>query len=169
MSLVTLTECRALVRTSLSDAELQTVIDRTEAELQNRIGPFQDDTGLVEVTEMGILNPSGLVLTQQPIASVVSLTVGTTLIGTYVVRGGAGMVTGLSAYSTGSTPPTYTIVYRPTDMQADLTRAVIDLVRLTIERTAMLSESVAGEYSYQAPSWDREHLRILRRVCPAVI
>jgi len=57
------------------------------------------------------------------------------------------------------------VVYRPTD-QRDLRRgAIIDLCRIWLSRTALMSESVAGEYSYQAPSnWDAEKRRVMRRL-----
>jgi len=170
MSLVSVGACRDLVRTSLEDGELQAIIDRVEAELVSRIGPFQDETGAVETTETGVLMPGNLILTKQPIETVVSVSVGGNPIAStgLSVRGGAGMVKIVWVIAT--TPPTsYTIVYRPMDQRAALTQAIIDLVRLTLERTAMRSESVAGEYHYQAPDWERERLRIIRRVCPAVV
>jgi hypothetical protein len=41
--------------------------------------------------------------------------------------------------------------------------AMIEILRLIIERTAMKSENIAGEYSFSAPDWERERIRIYRR------
>lgn len=166
MSLVALSECRALVKSSLSNSELQEIIDRTEQEIVDRIGAFQDATLLVTATETGLLKATRLILTRQPFIAVVSITINGAAVDPddYVTRGFAGMVVGLPSAYAAVSPPEYTIVYRPIDQRSKLKRTIIDLVRLTIEQTAMESESVAGEYSYQAPNWEKEHQRILRRV-----
>ena len=166
MTLVSVSDVRALVKTSLSDAELQTVIDRTEEEVVERIGDFQDGTLLVEVTETGYLKAARMILTRQPFIAVVSVTVEGDLVDAddYVTRGYSGMISGIPMSYNASGSAEYTVVYRPIDQRSKLTRTIIDLVRLSIERTAMLSENVAGEYSYQAPDWEKEYRKILRRV-----
>jgi hypothetical protein len=166
MSLVALNECRALVKSSLSDSDLLDIIDRTEQEIEDRIGAFQDATLLIQVTETGLLKATRMILTRQPFIAVVSITINGAAVDPddYVTRGFAGMVSGIPASYNASGPAEYTIVYRPIDQRSKLKRTIIDLVRLAIEQTAMESESVAGEYSYQAPNWEKEHQRILRRV-----
>ena len=49
MSLVTPTDVKALINTSMSDANLQTVIDRVEAQITARIGAPQTDAYATEV------------------------------------------------------------------------------------------------------------------------
>ena len=57
------------------------------------------------------------------------------------------------------------VVYKPTDQRHKRKQATIDLVRVLLSTTALKSESVAGEYSYQAPAnWELEKRRILRRL-----
>ena len=57
------------------------------------------------------------------------------------------------------------VVYKPTDQHLKREQATIDLVRLMLSQTALKSESVAGEYSYQAPeNWELEKRRIMRRL-----
>lgn len=166
MSLVAMSECRALVKSSLSDSDLQDIIDRTEQEVEDRIGAFQDETLLVTTTETGVLKSSRMILTRQPFIAVTSITIDGAAVDpdAYTTRGFAGMISGLPVAYDSSGPAEYTIVYRPIDQRSKLKRTIIDLVRLAIEQTAMESESVAGEYSYQAPNWEREHQKILRRV-----
>jgi hypothetical protein len=44
-------------------------------------------------------------------------------------------------------------------------QVIIDLVRIVIERTAMKSESIAGEYSYTAPdNWEAEFRKAMKRL-----
>jgi len=166
MTLVSVSDVRALVKTSLSDAELQTVIDRTEEEVVERIGAFQDDTLMVTVTETGYLSPGRMIMTRQPFIAVSGVTVNGDVVDAadYLTRGFAGILSGIPASYNASGAAEYTVVYRPIDQRSKLTRTIIDLVRLSIERTAMESENVAGEYSYQAPDWEKEYRKILRRV-----
>ena len=57
------------------------------------------------------------------------------------------------------------VIYKPADQRHKRKQATIDLVRLLLSATALKSESVAGEYSYQAPAnWELEKRRILRRL-----
>ena len=57
------------------------------------------------------------------------------------------------------------VAYKPTDQHLKRELATIDLVRLMLSQTALKSESVAGEYSYQAPeNWELERRRIMRRL-----
>jgi len=57
------------------------------------------------------------------------------------------------------------VVYKPTDDRKKRTQVIIDLVRLVLERTAMKSENIAGEYSYTAPdNWDHEFRSAMRRL-----
>ena len=57
------------------------------------------------------------------------------------------------------------VVYKPIDQHHKREQATIDLVRVYLSQTALMSESVAGEYSYQAPAnWEAEKRRIMRRL-----
>lgn len=56
-----------------------------------------------------------------------------------------------------------TVRYVPVDDTAQRKTAMLDILRLIIERTAMKSENIAGEYSFHAPDWERERMRIYRR------
>src|SRR5574341_499429 len=51
------------------------------------------------------------------------------------------------------------VEYVPEDDTAARRAVTVELVRIAIERTAMKSESVAGEYSFTAPDWDVERMR----------
>jgi hypothetical protein len=59
-----------------------------------------------------------------------------------------------------------TVTYKPYDDREQRKEAIIDLARLTLERTAMKSESIAGEYSYTAweGGWDAERVKVMRRL-----
>jgi len=57
------------------------------------------------------------------------------------------------------------VVYKPADQHLKREQATIDLVRLMLSQTGLKAESVAGEYSYQAPdNWELEKRRIMRRL-----
>lgn len=164
MSTVSLAAVRTLIQTSLSDGELQTIIDRVEGMIAERLGAVQDEAGTVELTEVGLVSARGEIFTAQPIASITSLSVGGTpvtvadLISIYYKSGYIPAVTG--AYPTNQ----YTIVYKPVYRKNRYESVVIDLVRLELAKTAMQSENVAGEYSYQAPDWPTEAKKILSRL-----
>lgn len=71
-SLVGPAEVRALVKTSLTDAQLQEIIDRVEFDITSRIGAPQDDGNLVQVAETMEGEGENL-FTQVEIGSIVSI------------------------------------------------------------------------------------------------
>lgn len=164
MGLASIADVRALVKTALSDAQLQTVIDRIEGEITARIGAAQDDTGNVEVTETVRGGGCHLFL-RVPVASIVSIVEDGNVVDAsdYRLWGEAGMVEHLPEFSEWES--VCVVTYKPTDMRARRIQATIDLVRLTIERTAMAGESISGEYSYTAPDWDVQMRQVLRKIC----
>ncbi len=53
----------------------------------------------------------------------------------------------------------------PADDRAEWRAALLELVRLQLARTALKSESIAGEYSYTAADdWDADRAKLLRRL-----
>ena len=57
------------------------------------------------------------------------------------------------------------VTYKPADDRLKRAQVIIDLVRLVLERTAMKSENVAGEYSYTAPDdWERELRKAMKKL-----
>lgn len=160
-SLLTTVECRALVKTALSESELQAVIDRVEAMITAKIGPAQDDENTVTIAETVDGNGEHL-FTKVAFSEVVSITEDGQPVDAdeYQVYGDSGMV----AKKACEWGEICVITYKPIDQQSERIQAAIDLVRLMIERTAMVSESVAGEYSYNAPNWEVEKTKILRRL-----
>jgi len=54
------------------------------------------------------------------------------------------------------------VIYVPYNDNQRRKAVLIELVRYALERTAMMSEGVAGEYSYTAPDWEYERARLLR-------
>lgn len=163
-SLLTIAECRALVKTALSDEQLQTVINRVEAQITARIGAAQDDTGNVQVVETVAGEDEHLFL-RVPATAIVSVVEDDVTVdaGDYRLWGESGMIQHLPTGSQWGA--VCTVTYKPADMREERKTAAIELVRLTVERTAMVNESIAGEYSYTAPDWDAQMNRILRKLC----
>lgn len=174
-SLVTPADVRLLVNTGKTDPELQALIDREEAEVIRTVGANYVD-GAQQITEVLPGSNASLWL-RRPIVSVTSIDEdGTALTsGEYRVWGTRGQVqrlSGVSAWLAGEDTASggnkwgevITIIYKPADDNARRKPVIIELVRLALERTAMRSESVAGEYSYQAPEWEKERGTILRRL-----
>jgi hypothetical protein len=162
-SLVSTDDVRALVKTSLTDVQLQAVIDRIEADITSRIGAPQDDEGSVELTETlegGMEN----LFVRREVSSVSSIVEDTVTLTATDYRTWAGGVIERLPEDT-HWGDVCVVTYKPTDERPQRTQAIIDLARLVIERTAMGAESVAGEYSYTAPpNWEAELRRVIRRL-----
>ncbi len=179
MSLLSVAELKAQVRTSLSDADLQQVINREEADVIRLYGGHYVDasTTVSETLHGGSRN----LYLRRGVTTVVGVTEYLTLEDT---TGAALTTTEHHPWSAEGRierlPSTaisqllggggvrwgeaVTVVYVPAD-DNDLRKAVIiDLCRLALERTAMQSESVAGEYSYTAPKWAEARAEILHRL-----
>lgn len=177
MSLLTVTQLKAQIRSSLSDAQLQSVIDREEAEVIRLYGAHYVDgsTTVSETMEGGLRN----LYLRRRLTSVTSITEyqtsdstdGTVLtaVSDYRIWAAQGRIermpsTNVSGFGVGVWGAIVTIVYVPAD-DNDLRRAaIIDLCRLALERTALKSESIAGEYSYTAPEWGEARAEILQRL-----
>ncbi|MBP6835278.1 MAG: hypothetical protein KA978_31120 [Deltaproteobacteria bacterium] len=164
-ALLTLDDARAILETDRTDAELSAIIAREEAEVIRRYGAAGDGATARSETLLG----GGVVLfLAKPLASVSGIqerpgiahalqAVASTY---YVAWPGEGRITRLG----GVWGAQVVVSYVPVDERDRYRQALIDLVRLTIERRAMRAESVAGEHSYTAPEWERERAAILRRL-----
>ncbi len=178
MSLLTVVELKALVRTSLSDADLQQVITRAEAEVIRLYGAHYVN-GTTTVTETLAGATKNLYLRRR-IGSVSSVTEYATLEDTtgtaltsanYYLWADEGRLQRLPATSVEGLTwglmywgARVRVVYVPADDNDERREAIVDLCRLQLERTAMRSESVAGEYSYTAPEWAQARAEILQRL-----
>lgn len=163
MSLLTVAEARAQINTGLSDAELQAVIDRIEAEIEARVGPNQDDTGNVthEVTRRG---GSECLFMPSEISSVSSIVEDeTTLDSDEYQTWPAGVIERLPV-NLGIWGDRCVVTYKPADDREIRKSATIDLLRLDLNRTGMKSESIGGEYSYTAEEWNQQRREIMRRI-----
>lgn len=162
-SLVTPAIVKALVKTSLSDANLQDVIDRVEAQITSRIGSPQTDAVETSITKT-LRGEGEFLFMPTEIHSVVSVTEdGNALTSDQYQTWGGGVIERLPSDSKWG--DRNVVVYKPTDDRKARTQAIVDLVRLVLERTAMKSESVAGEYSYTAPDdWDEQFRKAMRKL-----
>ncbi|KPL89990.1 hypothetical protein [Herpetosiphon geysericola] len=160
-SLLTLAELRAVVTTGMDNADLQAVIDREEAIMTSRIGAPND--GIASITKIVRGSATNVYLPHR-IASVTSVeerdtgayaTVASDL---YEVWEDGGRIERLYVRWGARVR----VVYVPADDRPKRKAATIELVRGAIERTAMKKESVAHEYSYEAPDWEYERTRIYR-------
>jgi len=155
MPLLAAETAAAFVRSDLTASELQAVIDREELRLVRRLGPHGDGVTPITITVVGY---GGDLFLSRPVVSVASVggaTSGWTL---YAAQGRIGG---------GSWGGSVAVVGVPEDDRADRTAALIDLVRLAVQRTALMTESVAGEYSYSAPDWEAARAAIYRRLLPS--
>jgi hypothetical protein len=162
-SLISPENVKALVNTSLSDLNLQDVIDRVEAQIVERIGEPQTDGMATTITK--VMRGEGYYLFMPTeIHAVVSIVEdGNTLTGDEYQTWAGGVIERLPNESYWG--DRMTVVYKPVDDRKKRSQVIIDLVRLVLERTAMKSESIAGEYSYTAPdNWDVEFRSAMRRL-----
>jgi hypothetical protein len=162
MSLVTVSEVRASVATGVSDPQLQAIIDREEAIIVERCGAHYVDTSMrnTETLRGGYT----LLHVAQKITSVYRVTEDSVVLsqsnGDFRVWEREGALERLPVGSTWG--EVISVLYVPYNDNERRKSVLIELVRLALERTAMASESVAGEYSYHAPDWERERSRLLR-------
>lgn len=162
-NLASAAEVRILVKTSLNDEALDAVIARVEAEITHRIGVPQDDEGTVTktVTKPGegdlLFMPTEIVSVESIVEDGVTLTVDEyrTWSGGVIERQPEG----------GRWGDLCVVIYKPVDDRERRKQAIIDLVRLVLERTAMKTENVAGEYSFTAPdNWEAELRKVIKRL-----
>ncbi len=172
-SLLTIAEVRALISTGLSDADLQDVIDREEAWMIRAFGAHY--TAGQSVTEIFAGERTRSLYLRRPIATVTSITAdGETLDSDdYRLWGDEGRIERLPIGSLWGWrgeggiwfEETITVVYTPQDDNDLRKSALIDLLRLTLNRSGLKSESVAGEYSYTAfENTDAERARVMKRL-----
>ena len=190
-------DCRALVPTPLTDPQLQSVIDRVEADIDAVLGAVQDALLGTELTEI-VNGGDSSIFIKRPIHSVTTVTeyasrtdvtgVALTEDEEFYVWPDEGRLERIGGSIPRSAPSALSVfhmtdaqfagqtsggcwgshvevVYKPADQHLKREQATIDLVRIYLSRTALMSESVAGEYSYQAPAnWELEKRRIMRRL-----
>lgn len=163
MSLVTPMDVKALINTSLSNANLQTVIDRVEAQITARIGAPQTDAYATEVVKT-MRGEGEYLFMPTEIYSVSSIVEDTsTLTSDQYQTWAGGVIERLPDDSHWG--DRVVVTYKPVDDRLVRSQVIIDLVRIVIERTAMKSESIAGEYSYTAPdNWDAEFRKAMKRL-----
>ena len=162
-SLVSPSDARALINTGLTDPILQTVIDRVEAQITERIGAPQTDA--METTIAKVLPGEGeFLFMPTEIYAVVSITEdGNALSSDQYQTWAGGVIERLPSDSHWG--GRNTVVYKPSDDRKKRSQVIIDLVRLVLERTAMKGENIAGEYSYTAPdNWDDEFRKAMRKL-----
>lgn len=159
-TICTIAQLRTLVNSSLTDEQLQFVLDDEDAQMREKLGDHAD--GAISVIEQ-VMPRDGQLFLSRVIASVVSVVNdgGTTVAPSdYHVCAAQGRI---EARAGAWSDAPFTVTYLPVSDMAKRRRALIDLVRLRLERTVMKSESVAGEYSYAAPdNWQVEQARIYR-------
>lgn len=167
MTLLLASELQALVQTSLSTNDLYAIIAREEALLIDVAGPHPVDSqgSAVTLTESHDGGQPDLWL-NRPISSVTQVDEYTQLAGTaatlvedtdfFVVAGQGRLIRLPESRRWGRF---VTVQYVPEDDSDQRKAALIELVRLALERTTMKSESVAGEYSYTARDENQDEAR----------
>jgi hypothetical protein len=164
MSLVSVDEVRALIETPLEDEALEALIEREEAVMVKRIGPNYDAlVPLVEVWE----GDGKEVFLNRPITTITTITEAECLgddptaltTDEFYVWHKQGRLTRLPKWKCWGS--VVTVTYQPEDDTETRKALLIELLRLTLERTGLKSENVAGEYSYTAWDWDDSRDRLL--------
>jgi len=165
MSLLAAADAKKQINTSLSDDDLQPIIDRIESDITARIGaPWTDDVTPSTVVKTlrgegpSLFLPTGIYLVTSIVEDSATLDAEE-----YRVWGNGGVIERLPVDSNWGT--VCVVTYKPMDDRFKRVPVIIDLLRLTLERTAMKSESIAGEYSYTAPdNWDDEFRKAMKRL-----
>lgn len=144
MSLVSLAEVRALVNTGMGDVDLQALIDREEAWLAGRVGPLAGER--VDTFRPGFTDT--VIYLRRRTDAVVVTDNGATLVADtdYVFTPASGSIRRGTTTSPAAWQGVVTVTWTPTD-EADVKRAVIELVRGTLGETGFESETI-DNYSY---------------------
>lgn len=163
MSLVTSAVAKKLINTSLSDSDLQTIIDRIEAQITERIGAPQTDGYATTITKT-LRGEGPFLFMPTEIYAVVSITEdGNALSASEYQTWAGGVIERLPSESNWG--DRNVVVYKPVDDRSKRTQVIIDLTRIVLERTAMKAEAIAGEYSFTAPDdWDDQFRKAMKRL-----
>lgn len=162
-TLVTPADVKALVNTSLADADVQDVIERVEAQVNAKIGSPQTDAYTTQVVKTLRGEGTSLFLPTEIYAVVSIVEDGNTLTADQYQTWGGGVIERLPIETNWG--DRCVVTYKPVDDRLKRTEVIINLVRLVIERTAMKSESIAGEYSYTAPDdWDAQFRMAMKKL-----
>lgn len=148
MSVLSVAECRALVTTSLSDDDLQDIIDREESWLAHRVGPLTGERSQTFLTEDG---DEVLRLTRHTDSVTVEDDDGAYSLAS--LRGWSDVLPASTDPWNGDT----TVTYTPDD-EHDVRRAIVTLVRLTLSESGYQAES-AGGYSATSDPLARKDMR----------
>lgn len=165
MTLVTFETAKKQINTPLGDEDLQEIIDRIESEITARIGaPWTNDSTPSTVVKTlrgegpSLFLPTGIYLVTSIVEDGATLDAEE-----YRVWGNGGVLERLPVDSNWGR--VCVVTYKPMDDRFKRIPVVIDLLRLTLERTAMKSENIAGEYSFTAPDdWDDMFRRAMKRL-----
>jgi len=162
-SLVSPAEVRALIKTGMSDANLQIVIDRVEAEITEKIGAPQTDAYATQVVRTKRGEGQNLFMPTE-IYSIVSIVEDSvTLNAEEFQTWGGGVIERLPIGTTWG--DRCVVTYKPADDRAKRKTVIIDLVRLILNRTGLKYESIGGEYAYTAfDNWDDEFRKAMKRL-----
>lgn len=166
--LLSVAELRDHVNSGLSDARLDVIITREEAEVIDQYGAHYVDgsTTITETISGGTCN----IFLKRRLGTISSITERSTLGGTattlttsqYFVWPNEGRITRLSEGTAWGRQ--VTVIYVPADDRPLRKQVLIELVRLALEQTAVASENIAGEYSMTAPDWETQRKRLMKRL-----
>lgn len=165
MSLVTVSEVRALVDTDLTDDDLREVIDRAEAEMVAHVGSHASSGAVTET----VINPGGVLYLSRPAASITSVTeywgLSSTVTGSVITTTSYyPNLTGSYLHRLGSDwADRVVVVYVPADDDERRRSVLIELIRLELSPSGMASESMrfadGTSYAYQSGEGGRERAR----------
>lgn len=169
MALLNADDVRVRVATDLKDDAIEQIIDEEEAEIVRRYGPEADADAVERIDSEEACN----IYTPRRIDTVTLIAEGngvtqTNLTATdYRIWEKEGRVERLSALGTiAEWQPIVDITYRPESDTAERKRVLLELCRISLERRAMLKESVGqSDYTFQAPlNWEAERERVLSKL-----
>jgi len=176
-NLVSAEAFKEITPVSLSNAELDSVIGRVEAEITTAIGaPYSAGLELTETLAGGhkdlfLLRPLGSIGSVTEYDSWISADANSETLtegAGYILWPDRGQLTRINDRATWDKK--VVIVYTPRDDRDLRKQVIIDLVRVDLARSAYQSESVGGAYSYRAPEdWEATRRAILRRLQFAMI
>lgn len=168
-SLLNADEITVRVATDLADDAIEQIIIEEEAEITRRFGPVADTDAVERVDSEKACD----VYTPRRIDTITLIAEGNGVTQTnlvaddYRVWETEGRIERLSALGTlAEWQPIVDITYRPESDADERKRVLLELCRISLERRAMLKESVGqSDYTFEAPkNWEEERERVLSKL-----
>ncbi len=169
-ALLSADDIRTRVATDLDDDPIEQIIAEEDAEIVRRFGSVAESLPIVERVDSekqcNVYTPRRI-STVALIAEGDGVTQTNLVVGDYRIWEKEGRIERLSALGTlAAWRPIVDVTYTPESDTIERKRVLLELCRISLERRAMLKESVGqSDYTFETPKdWEKERERLLSKL-----